>query len=150
MFTRDCPEGVTGAECDAGRVYAFKNGEFIRVGNGSSTILRAYILAPYGSNPQKMAASRATTASIDNLNNSLTPDRLLVEILHTDEDKYLRAIPLEEFYKDQKTTKFQKPLIFREYKNSSGPWYDMKGRVMNRKPTSKGVYLKNGVSTIIK
>lgn len=154
-FSRECPEEVTEEPCEAGRVYAFKNGSFVRIGNGSSAILRAYILAPEGAKPERVAAFRVSNESVVKKEDSISPDQLLVEILHTDEDKYFRAVPLEEWRKeefrtDEETTKIKLPHVFPLRGNHGPYWYDMKGRNMNRKPSAKGVYLNNNVPFVVR
>lgn len=146
---------------DNGRAYGFSGGKFYNIGEGSSSpILRAFILAPKGSDPstakkiaplpgmQRMASSEDVSVE------EFRPSQLLLKILGDDADE-ITWVPVDYSLvtpdsSEDDLTDFQKPMIFPAKKNSEAPWFDMKGRRMNRKPSTKGAYFNNGVSTIIK
>ncbi len=146
---------------DNGRAYGFSGGSFYNIGEGSkSPILRAFILAPAKSDPstakkmaplpgvQRIASSEGV--SVD----EFRPAQLLLKILGDDADE-INWVPVDYSLVPPDSTEgdltgFQKPMIFPAKKNSEAPWFDMKGRRMNRKPSTKGAYFNNGVSTIIK
>lgn len=149
-FLSDCPAGVEPENCEAGRVYAFKDGAFVRVTRGSSRILRAYIRAPYGSRPSLMPSLLKTMASAETSVISDRPDRLLLEVDRYDEERYLTTITWDEFYKEiEDVTEIRKPLIF-PVRKAGDSWYDFKGRYMKRKPSARGVYMNNGNPSVVR
>lgn len=135
---------------EAGRIYGFSGGEFVKVNTGKSKILRAYLLAPEGSvKPSKTARVLAKTAATDAL-----PERISIEILGTDEYKYEKVesvdVPsVEEDADEEGTLSIQNALILRK-NTDKNQWKDVKGRSMDRKPTAKGAYLNNNIPVIVK
>lgn len=146
---------------DNGRAYGFSGGKFYNIGEGSSSsILRAFILAPTGSDPntaKKIAplpGMQRMASSEDVSEEEFRPSQLLLKILGDDADE-IKWVPVDYSLVTPDSTEgdltgFQKPMIFPVKRNNDAPWFDMKGRRMNRKPSTKGAYFNNGVSTIIK
>lgn len=143
-----------------GLAYAFSGGKFVHIVTASSPILRAYILAPQGSDPEARKPSqmpglrRAPSAGTSSADDS-KPSQLLLKIVDPD---VIAWIPVEfhgEGSGDSSSTEegpleIRKPLIFPVQRNSNGPRYDMKGRRMYHKPSAKGVYLDNKIPVTVK
>ncbi len=148
---------------DDGRVYAFSGGKFVHIVTGNSPILRAYILAPEGTDPNTAKTNpmpgmmRAASASGVQLEESSRPTQMLLKILGTDVDT-ISWIPVDFSPVDPELsdstegeiTRIRQPLIFPMQRNHNGPWFDLKGRNMNRRPSTKGVFLNKGVPAVVK
>ncbi len=148
---------------DDGRVYAFSGGKFVHIVTGNSPILRAYILAPEGSDPGTAKPNpmpgmmRAVSASGVQSEESSRPTQMLLKILGTDADTiswipvdFSPVDPEELDSTEGEITRIRQPLIFPMQRNHNGPWFDLKGRNMNRRPSTKGVFLNKGVPAVVK
>lgn len=128
-----------------------------------SPILRAYLLAPVGSDPstaksQMPGLMRAPSA---NPSEEARPSEIHIKIVGTDRVPFARLDPKDvpSFVVDPDTSEnvgseepqeIKKPLIFPVRRDNNASWYDMKGRSMNRKPSAKGVYLNNNIPVMVK
>ena len=145
---------------ESGRAYVFMGGKFTRAGNVSSSILRAYLLAPVGSNPNDenvtgnaLAKAMARAPAADGAVVASLPTSLPLEVVGTDEGDYAKADPADlieestEVEQEEETLSIQKVLF---NKVRSEKWRDVKGRNLGKKPSSKGAYLNNNIPVIVK
>lgn len=141
---------------EAGRAYVFKDGRFVRVGNGYSGILRAFLLAPEVSEPVASARSvlaKASVASADVAVEPVQPSSIPVEVVSgaglrkggfTDfVDNSLAGLVSDE------TQSIRNNLYFRKAVKSD-KLHDLKGRKLSSRPTFKGVYLNHNIPVVVK
>ena len=66
---------------------------------------------------------------------------------HVDLDSQVNAVKMNF---DSETTEILSTTNFTNYTNEDGAWYALSGRMLNGKPTTKGIYVKNGKKVVIK
>ena len=122
---------------ELGHIYGFagqerdgvKVGQFVKAGPGASVMaLRAYLV-----HHQVQTVSRFGGSSSFSLNNRMIPDEIEVQLD-------------EENEKPLTVGKFNMETV----KSRKDHWFDLKGRKLDSKPTTRGTYYYNGKRVIVK
>lgn len=119
---------------DLGRVYGFKvdEGDFVKAKAGANIpAMRAYLYY----NRISVLAKNAAVSSVNDVTDEVLPEKVTIRFI--DGDGNTLSIG-------------QMNTITGEITMDENKWFDMKGRVLNKKPTVKGTYYNKGQKVIIK